>query len=110
MDRVKYSIVTVVAMTLFGLASQVARADAIDGDWCKDGQQFTIHGREIVMPSGNVTEGIYDRHAFAYVVPESEANSGAEITMSLRSEQELHLWIGPRTAEGDVWRRCEFVS
>ncbi|MEZ5668713.1 MAG: hypothetical protein R3F55_14980 [Alphaproteobacteria bacterium] len=97
-------------VALAAVAAGAARADAIDGDWCKDGAQFSIRGPQIVTPAGTATEGAYDRHAFAYVVPENEAAAGTEIFMTLLNEQNLRLMIGSWTEAGEVWTRCEFVS
>ena len=53
-------------------------ADQIDGDWCyTDGSSFTIRGPVIVTPAGNELRGDYDRHGFAYVVPEGERTAPA---------------------------------
>jgi hypothetical protein len=93
-----------------GAFSGTALADAIDGDWCNSGRQFTIRGPEIVTPAGSAIRGNYDRHAFAYVVPENEPEAGAEIYMQLLNEETLRLMVGSWNADGEVWRRCEFVS
>jgi len=90
--------------------SGAALADAIDGDWCKSGQQFTIRGPEIVTPAGSAILGNHDRHAFAYIVPENEPDAGTEIYMRQLNEETLHLMVGSWNADAEIWRRCDFVS
>lgn len=95
------------------LASLPARADAIDGEWCfDDGRHMSIRGPAIVTPGGNSIQGDYDRHAFAYVVPENETDAGASVFMVLMNEDTIYLWLGtpepPRDEKGvEVWRRCQ---
>ena len=101
------------ALVIAGVAALpgAALADAIDGDWCNEGQQrFSIRGPDIVTPAGTSTRGNYDRHAFTYIVPDNETEAGAEIYMQLLSEQTLRLTVGSWTADGEIWRRCEFTS
>jgi hypothetical protein len=86
-----------------------AWADAIDGDWCSaDGRHFSIRGPDIVTPAGTPTHGDYDRHAFAYVVPDSEAGAGAAIAMVLVNEDTVHLKAQPE-GQLEVWTRCEIT-
>ena len=55
-----------------------ARADAIDGDWCRsDGKRMTIRGPAIVTPGGQKTNGNYSRHYFSYEIPAGEVGAGA---------------------------------
>lgn len=87
------------------LASVTARADAIDGAWCHEGLRLTISGPAIVTPGGTKTSGDYSRHAFSYVVPDSEPQPGSTITMRLLNEETMHLRTGP-DAQWETWRRC----
>src|SRR2546430_1062332 len=51
------------------LMSGAARADAIDGNWCRPpAKQFSIRGPAIVTPGGTAMQGNYDRHRLMYVV------------------------------------------
>ncbi len=91
----------------------VARADAIDGDWCQDGsaRHFTIKGPDIVTPGGASLKGNYSRHAFTYTAPSSEIAGGMEIGMRLMNEFTLHLQEGADpSAPVQVWKRCQPVS
>src|SRR4051812_578556 len=87
------------------LASVAARADAIDGAWCHEGLRLSISGPAIVTPGGTKTSGDYSRHAFSYVVPGSEPQSGTTVSMQLLNEETMHLRNGP-AAEWETWRRC----
>jgi hypothetical protein len=84
-----------------------AKADAIDGDWCRnDGKRMTIRGPAIVTPGGKQTQGNYSRHAFSYVIPADEAGAGNTVAIMLLGE---HL---ANAREGDAgplqeWRRCQ---
>ncbi len=90
----------------------VARADAIDGDWCQEGsaRHFTIKGPDIVTPGGVSLKGNYSRHAFTYTAP-TDTSSGTEIVMRLMNEFTLHLREGadPSTPV-QVWKRCQPIS
>ena len=104
------------AVLAFGLClSSAAWADAIDGDWCRDGRHFSIDGPGIVTPSGTPTIGDYSRHGFAYAVPDSEPDAGTAIIMVLIDEDTVRLErrqsrAGERIGETETWKRCELVS
>ncbi len=64
---------------LVALAATPARADAIDGDWCKaDGKRMKIRGPQIITPGGKETSGDYTRHSFVYVVPRRRGGRGRD--------------------------------
>lgn len=87
-------------------AATSAQADAIDGDWCRaDGKRMSIHGPQIVTPSGQQTRGDYDRHFFTYVIPPGEAGAGATVSITLLSEYLAHARVGSDPAVQE-WRRC----
>ncbi len=88
-------------------ASDSARADAIDGDWCRaDGRRMSIRGPDITTPGGKQTRGDYSRHAFSYVVPAGETGSGEQVAITLLSEYLAHARQGGDTAPVQVWNRC----
>ncbi len=90
------------------LASGTARADAIDGDWCRaDGKRMSINGPEIVTPGGLMTRGDYSRHYFTYVIPAGEAGAGETVAITLLSEYLAHARQGADAAAVQVWRRCQ---
>lgn len=98
------------AVVVANLASGTALTDAIDGDWCHGDRKLSIDGPEIVTPEGTAMTGSYDRHAFAYVVPDHEPDAGDQIYMQQLSEESMRLMVGSWTAEAEMWHRCEFVS
>ena len=55
-----------------------ARADAIDGMWCKGSRSMQIDGPAIVTPGGTSMTGDYARHGFRYVVPADEEGAGKD--------------------------------
>jgi hypothetical protein len=90
------------------LAPSGARADAVDGDWCReDGKRMSIHGPDIVTPAGQRTRGDYTRHYFTYVVPAGEAGAGETVAITLLSEYLAHARQGSDAAPVQVWRRCQ---
>ena len=96
----------VAALTLACLATS-ARADAIDGHWCRaDGKRMSIAGPQITTPGGNQTQGNYTRHAFSYVVPTGESGAGETVQIMLLNEFLAHARQGSDTAPLQEWRRC----
>ena len=85
----------------------VARADAIDGDWCHaNGKRMSIRGSSIVTPGGQQTSGNYTRHFFSYVIPAGEIGAGTTVDIQLLSE-----YLARARQSGDSstqeWRRCQ---
>lgn len=96
------------ALAAFLMPLKPALADQIDGDWCfpDDGRHLFIEGDDIVTPNGTSTTGNYTRHAFRYVVPESDPGAGEEINM-----RQLNDWTMVLTRPDGVeetWKRCDF--
>lgn len=97
----------VVATLLAGTG--VARADAIDGNWCfRDGRSLSINGPRIVTPGGKRMTGDYDRHGFKYVVPAPEPGAGGTVVMNQLDEEtvEVRLAVGATRGPVETWRRC----
>ncbi|MBU6499706.1 MAG: hypothetical protein KGJ41_17990 [Rhodospirillales bacterium] len=89
----------------FALLPLAARADKIDGAWCKDeGHRLTIDGPTIVTPSGVQTQGDYERHFFSYTVPAGEPGAGGSVAMQLLNETTVQ--ITPPGGAAEIWRRC----
>lgn len=87
-----------------------ARADAIDGEWCREGRSFKIEGPSILTMGGTRMTGDYNRHGFRYTVPQNETEAGTEISMRLISEEQLELFRGTAATTGETWRRCKVTS
>ena len=85
-----------------------ARADAIDGMWCKGSRSMQIDGPAIVTPGGTSMIGDYDRHGFRYVVPAGEDGAGKTVNMALLGEYDLDVTVGDGPTER--WRRCKLTS
>lgn len=100
----------VLAPVVFAGLGSAALADAIDGDWCKAGEQFAISGPQITTPAGTVTTGTYDRHAFHWVDTDGSFEADADVYMRLLNDEMLRLSVGARGAGGEIWQRCDFVS
>ncbi len=100
------AVVSVAVALLAGTG--VARADAIDGDWCFGTLNLNIQGPRIRMPSGAEMTGSYTRHTFAYVAPATDAGAGTAIDMRLLGEE--HMELSRNGAPPEVWRRCKPTS
>jgi len=101
---------TGLALMLCLASGQSAWADAIDGDWCSpEGKHVSIKGPQIVTPGGAKMAGQYSRHAFSYVIPAPEPQSGATIFMSLMGETTVLVREGSPVAQPVTWKRCENI-
>ena len=101
------------AMTAAGalcVASSSARADAIDGQWCRGSSHFAIEGPSILTPGGNRIQGSYSRHGFVYVVPANEPGAGSQIDMVLLNEETVQLTRQGQASAPEIWRRCKPTS
>lgn len=104
------------AALVLGLGAVAARADAIDGEWCREGRNFKIEGPNITTYAGTRMTGDYDRHGFRYVAPGNEPEAGTEIVMRLRSDDLLDLYrraagaTAPNSPDPEAWRRCRVTS
>jgi hypothetical protein len=108
MHRRRFTLPAVAASALLLAWTGGARADAIDGDWCRaDGKRMSIRGPEIVTPGGQQARGDYDRHHFSYVIPAGEAGAGDSVGITLLSEYLAHARQGGDTAPVQEWRRCQ---
>ena len=98
------------ATLALSMAPGVARADAIDGNWCApDGRVMSIDGPAIVTPGGSQITGNYSRHAFSYVVPPGESEAGATVLMILLNEETVRIAPGNGAPE-EIWHRCDVTS
>lgn len=75
---------------------------------------MSIEGSAIVTPGGTSMEGDYERHGFAYVVPEGEANAGSQVSMAMQSEDIVRMFIpgkDPETTPAVIeeWQRCDLT-
>lgn len=91
------------------LMAAPARADAIDGHWCRGKDEYmSISGPDIVTPSGIHMQGVYGRHSFSYVAPTADPRAGDTIQMVLADENTIHVAVD---ATGEkppqVWHRCQ---
>ena len=101
------------ALVYAAFSMGVARADAIDGDWCnQDGSQIFIDGNSIRLTDGTVVTGTYSRHKFSYVAPPGDFEAGKEILFVQRSEEEMRRVRDPQAMpeHADIWQRCRNTS
>ena len=94
------------------LSAQVARADAIDGNWCSgDGKRMSIEGPAITTPAGTQWHGNYSRHYFTYRVPDSDPGAGQTVYMALQNENTVNITMAADAQSAqkspiEVWHRC----
>ena len=98
-----------------GLGTDMALADALDGEWCREAKSLIIQGPNILTPGGTQMMGNYTRHQFSYVVPDSEPRAGATVEMLQLSEEEMDLRVvpaeqGATPGAWERWRRCKVTS
>jgi hypothetical protein len=91
-------------------AATAARADAIDGDWCRaDGKRMSIRGADMVTPGGKQIRGDYTRHSFHYVIPAGESGAGDAVEVILRSEYLAQARQGGEQSWQE-WKRCSATT
>jgi hypothetical protein len=84
------------------------QADQIDGHWCYKNHSFSIRGPLIVTPGGTRMRGDYDRHGFAYIVPEGEEGAGDKVLMVQQDHNTIHVWrVSSERGKSEVWHRCD---
>jgi hypothetical protein len=88
----------------FCFAPTLARADAIDGNWCRGDKRFEIDGPAIVTPAGAHTQGDYMRHYFSFIVPPGEDGAGKQEDMVLHNETTVE--VRPPGGAPEIWKRC----
>ncbi len=96
-----------VAGLLVAAGAGIARADAIDGDWCSPSgaRHLSINGPKMVTPAGVAIEGDYTRHTFVYVAPAKDIESGKRVDMRLMGETAV-LFHPEGAPQAETWRRC----
>ena len=87
------------------LAAQPARAQGIDGSWCRNEQRLTIMGNSITTPGGNQTQGQNNGDMFSWSVPQGEPGAGGYLTLQQLSDNEAQIRTGEH-APPQIWRRC----
>jgi hypothetical protein len=95
------------ALLLTAISISPAKADRIDGSWCRVLKHLSIDGPNIVTPGGVKMTGEYDRHGFQYIVPNGEPDSGATITMTQMHDELMRLSSSARPGEVEDWKRCK---
>jgi hypothetical protein len=95
------------AAVLVAGGAGVARADAIDGNWCSPNgaRHLSIDGPRMVTPAGVAIEGNYTRHTFDYVAPAKDVEAGKKVEMRLMGETAV-LFRPDGVAQAETWRRC----
>ena len=102
----------IAASAIIALSPGLARADAIDGNWCSaEGKRMSIEGPAIVTPAGTQTRGDYNRHYFTYQVPPSDPGAGQTVYMALLNENTVRLTMASDAQKAqqtpvEVWHRC----
>jgi hypothetical protein len=100
-----------IAAAVLAASAIPARADAIDGDWCRGPQNFTIDGPRIVTPGRNEVLGDYGRYRFTYIAPAGEPDAGGDIKMvMIRGQETVHLTRPGASGPPEIWIRCKPIS
>lgn len=102
MPRLKHLPLTLLPF-LFSIS--LARADAIDGNWCgPKGRRISIEGSAGVYAGGHRLEGRYTRHSYSFAIPQGATDAGAAVDMVLQGETRTSVRIDNSPAE--IWQRC----
>ena len=97
-------------VTVLGGASCV---DVIDGAWCAhSGEQLSINGPLIKLPSDVTLPGEHHTHAFSYWPSNGARDYGNMVYMRLEDSGHMSLYHvkdgNPGVAE--TWKRCDVNS
>jgi len=95
------------ALFLTAFSPLPAKADQIDGHWCRGLKLLSIDGPNIVTPGGTRMTGDYERHSFQYVVPDGEPDTGAKITIAQVHDELMQLSSSARPGQSEPWTRCK---
>jgi hypothetical protein len=103
----------VVAFGLVTLLSGSACVSTIDGSWCAaTGDQLSINGPSITLPSKITLTGEHHLHAFSYRPLEAAPEPGTMVYMTLVDSGAMELYHinkgNPGNAE--TWQRCGETS
>jgi len=104
MRIIKPAVLAALTATVEILAHKPVLADAIDGNWCREGRHLAIDGPDLITPGGNRIKGNYDRHGFEYVVPTGEKGAGQPVSMVLQDDDHMTLQQGEGGPQ--TWKRC----
>ncbi len=91
----------------------VSCVDVIDGAWCgQTGEQLSINGPLIKLPSNITLPGEHHMHAFSYWPSGVAKNYGNMVYMRLEDTGHMSLYHvkdgNPGVAE--TWKRCDVNS
>jgi hypothetical protein len=102
-----------VAFGLVTLLSGSACMSTIDGAWCGgNGEQLSIQGPKITLPSRITLNGEHHPHAFQYRPLKNLTDSQYMVYMHLEDNDQMSLYHvkngNPGNAE--TWKRCDVTS
>jgi hypothetical protein len=103
----------VVAFGLVTLLSGSACVSTIDGSWCAaTGEQLSINGPSITLPSRITLQGEHHLHAFSYRPLEAAPEPGTMVYMTLvdGGAMELYHVKNGNPGNAETWMRCEVTS
>ena len=101
------------AAGLVTLLSGSTCVSTIDGEWCAaSGDQLSINGPSITLPSKITLQGEHHLHAFSYRPLNSASEPGTMIYMTLVDSGAMNLYHIKKGDPGnaEVWQRCGMTS
>jgi hypothetical protein len=101
------------AFGLVTLLSGSACLSTIDGSWCGgNGEQLSIKGPKITLPSHIELNGEHHLHAFQYRPLENLTDSQYMVYMHLEDNNQMSLYHVKNGDPGtpETWMRCEVTS
>jgi hypothetical protein len=101
------------AFAVVTVLSGSACINVIDGDWCAgSGQQLSIKGTAITLPSKITIHGEHHLHAFSYSPLQGAPDAGQMIYMTLTDGGQMNLYHvkNGNPGEAELWQRCDVNS
>jgi hypothetical protein len=98
------------AAALVTVLSGSACVDVIDGSWCgASGDQLSISGASITLPSKITLQGEHHMHAFSYLPLQG---AGQMVYMHLEEDGGMKLYHvkDGNPGEAEPWKRCDVNS
>ncbi len=101
------------AFGLVTLLSGSACVSTIDGSWCAaTGDQLSINGPSITLPSRITLQGEHHLHAFSYRPLGATPEPGTMVYMTLVENGAMELYHVNKGNPGnaETWERCDITS
>jgi hypothetical protein len=100
-------------LVLVTLLSGATCIDVIDGNWCAvSGDQLSIKGELVTLPSQITLSGVHHMHAFSYWPIQGTRDYGNMVYMHLEDDGQMNVYHvqNGNPGEAEPWKRCDVNS